>query len=58
MQTDKSEVNIILEFPIPKTVFETVSGSKSFSGVVDFLLVKVAPKYSSQLFVLSPQLVA
>ena len=58
MQTDKSGVNIIPEFPIPKTVFETASGSYSFSGVIDFLLAKVAPKYSSQLFVLSPWLAA
>lgn len=58
MQTDKSEVNIIPEFPIPKMVFKTALGSYSFSGVVDFLLVKVPLKYSCQLSVLSPQLAA
>ncbi|KAF8347289.1 hypothetical protein F5887DRAFT_1281371 [Amanita rubescens] len=46
MRNETSEVNIIPEFPISKTTFGTTSGSRSFSGVVDFLLASVPPKYS------------
>jgi hypothetical protein len=46
MQSDQSQVNIIPEFPIPKTTFDTDDGGQSFSGVVDFLLATVPPKYS------------
>jgi hypothetical protein len=46
MQSEKSEVNIIPEFPISKTIFDTDSGGQSFSGVVDFLLASVPPRYS------------
>jgi hypothetical protein len=38
MSTDKMDVNIIPEFPIPKTTF---SGGHSFGGVVDLLLTKL-----------------
>ena len=36
LQNETSEVNIIPEFPIPKTTFATDSGEQSFSGVVDY----------------------
>jgi hypothetical protein len=35
LQNEMSEVNIIPDFPIPKT---TNSGGQSFNGVVDYLL--------------------
>jgi len=46
MQNEKIQLNIIPEFPIPKTTFETDSGEQTFSGVVDFLLARIPPKYS------------
>lgn len=46
LQNETSEVNIIPEFLISKTTFATDSGEQSFSGVVDYLLARVPPKYS------------
>ncbi|KAG1768005.1 hypothetical protein EV702DRAFT_1012802 [Suillus placidus] len=39
-------VNIIPEFPIPKTTFNPESGKCSFSGVVDFLVTKIPTQYT------------
>lgn len=43
MSTNHTDVNIIPEFPITKTIFP---GNHSFSGVVDFLLAKLPEKYT------------
>ncbi|KAF8634629.1 hypothetical protein AX15_000806 [Amanita polypyramis BW_CC] len=53
-QNEISEVNIISEFPMSKTTFETTSGPGSFSGVVDFLLASVPPEYSCKVFISTP----
>ncbi|KAG1856008.1 hypothetical protein DFJ58DRAFT_784968 [Suillus subalutaceus] len=42
-------VNIIPEFPIPKTTFNPESGRCSFSGVVDFLVAKIPTQYTAYL---------
>ncbi|KAG1848115.1 hypothetical protein F4604DRAFT_1935540 [Suillus subluteus] len=49
-------VNIIPEFPIPKTTFNPESGKCSFSGVVDFLVTKIPTQYTA--FLLSNPSVA
>lgn len=46
MQSNESQINIIPEFPIPKTIFKTNTGEQSFGGIVDFLLARVPPKFS------------
>lgn len=43
-------VNIIPEFPLPRTTFNQDSGKYSFSGVVDFLMAKLLTQYTSWLF--------
>ena len=46
LENETSEVNIIPDFPIPKTTFATAdSGGHSFGGVVDYLFARVPPKY-------------
>ncbi|KAG2129162.1 hypothetical protein DEU56DRAFT_902968 [Suillus clintonianus] len=42
-------VNIIPEFPIPRTIFDRDSGKCSFSGVVDFLVTKLPAGYTEYL---------
>ncbi|KAG2355513.1 hypothetical protein BDR07DRAFT_1464530 [Suillus spraguei] len=49
-------VNIIPEFPIPRTTFNPESGKYLFSGVVDFLLTKVPTEFTE--FVLSDPIMA
>ncbi|KAF8334622.1 uncharacterized protein EI90DRAFT_2993534 [Cantharellus anzutake] len=44
MSTDQMDVNIIPEYPIPKTLF---LGNHSFGGVVDFLMTKLPERYTS-----------
>jgi hypothetical protein len=43
MSTDQMDVNIIPEYPIARTIFP---GSRSFGGVVDFLLTKLPERYT------------
>ena len=46
LENETSEVNIIPDFPIPKTTFATAdSGGHSSGGVVDYLFARVPPKY-------------
>ncbi|KIK37568.1 hypothetical protein CY34DRAFT_810215 [Suillus luteus UH-Slu-Lm8-n1] len=42
-------VNIIPEFPLPRTIFNQDSGKCSFSGVVDFLVTKLPARYTEYL---------
>ncbi|KAG1778407.1 hypothetical protein EV702DRAFT_1278097 [Suillus placidus] len=42
-------VNIIPEFPLPRTTFKRDSGKCSFSGVVDFLVTKLPARYTDYL---------
>ncbi|KIL64141.1 hypothetical protein M378DRAFT_637639 [Amanita muscaria Koide BX008] len=45
-----TSVNIIPEFPIPRTTFTTQdSGNLSFSGIVDFLVTRLPSRYSMYL---------
>ncbi|KAF9510541.1 hypothetical protein BS47DRAFT_1347861, partial [Hydnum rufescens UP504] len=46
ISTDEMGINIIPEFPIPKTTF---SGSLSTGGTVDLLLTKLSSRYSDYL---------
>ncbi|KAF8316009.1 uncharacterized protein EI90DRAFT_3087136, partial [Cantharellus anzutake] len=46
MSTDQMDVNIIPEYPIPKTLFP---GNRSFGGVVDFLITKLPGRYTRYL---------
>ena len=45
MSTEEMDVNLIPEFPIPKTMFP---GSVSFGGVVDLLLTKLPSRYTRE----------
>ncbi|KAF9508406.1 hypothetical protein BS47DRAFT_1350474, partial [Hydnum rufescens UP504] len=51
ISTDEMGVNIIPEFPIPKTTF---SGSLSAGGTVDLLLTKLPSRYSRDYLLLDP----
>jgi hypothetical protein len=42
-------VNIIPEFPVPRTTFNSKDGKCSFSGVVDFLVTKIPTPYTEYL---------
>ncbi|KAF8422289.1 hypothetical protein L210DRAFT_836449, partial [Boletus edulis BED1] len=42
-------VNIIPEFPLPRTIFKQDSGRYSCSGVVDFLVTKLPARYTEYL---------
>jgi hypothetical protein len=42
-------VNIIPEFPLPRTIFNRDSGKYSFSGAVDFLVTKLPARYTEYL---------
>jgi len=46
MSDENTDVNIIPEFPITKTV---LAENRSFGGVVDFLMAKLPARYSSKL---------
>ena len=46
MSDENTDVNIIPEFPIAKTV---LAENRSFGGVVDFLMAKLPARYSSKL---------
>lgn len=50
MCPDEMTVNIIPEFPLPRTTFKQDSGKYSFSGVVDFLVTKLPARYTGELF--------
>ncbi|KIJ13642.1 hypothetical protein PAXINDRAFT_156455 [Paxillus involutus ATCC 200175] len=45
----ETSVNIIPEFPLPRTTFKQDSGNYSFSGVVDFLVTKLPARYTEYL---------
>ncbi|KAG1808006.1 uncharacterized protein BJ212DRAFT_1580146 [Suillus subaureus] len=49
MCSGDTTVNIIPEFPIPRTIFHRDSGKYSFSGVVDFLVTKLPAQYTEYL---------
>lgn len=42
-------VNIIPEFPVPRTTFNPESGKCSFNGIVDFLVAKIPTQYTEYL---------
>lgn len=46
MSSGDTTVNIISEFPLPRTTFNRDSGKCSFSGVVDFLVTKLPAQYT------------
>ena len=46
MSDGHTDVNMIPEYPIPKTIF---AGNRSFGGVVDFLMTKLPGRYTRKM---------